>query len=212
MNYTDFKNKCRIFPLILSKDLTAIDKNKQSLRNQLYRWQKKKLLIEIKKGIYLLNENDRKINPSNSFLANQLYSPSYVSLEYALNFYGLIPEKTADITSLTTKKTMRIKNQLGNFIYQHIKPAAFRGFKAAKDSSGLTFFIAEPEKAVVDFIYLNLARIRKGKSDIFKESFRFQNTETLKPKRLKIFAKLFTSSRLEIVVNAFCKFIAEERK
>lgn len=67
-----------------------------------------------------------------------------------MNFYGLIPEGVADMTAVTTRKTMRFENTLGRFIYQHIKPAAFRGFRTM-GSGPNAFFMAEPEKAVVDF-------------------------------------------------------------
>ena len=91
-------------------------------------------------------------------------------MEYALNFYGLIPEKVADLTSVTTKKTTRFSAQEGTFIYQHIKPGAFRGFKTFKDEANLTFFMALPEKAVVDFIYLNLEKFKVADSKIFERS------------------------------------------
>ena len=142
MNYMEFKNKVQNLPVIVSKDLVVSRGKEQSLLNQLYRWQRKGLIIKLKKGMYLLNKNDRKVDPSRVFLACQIYSPSYISLEYALSFYGLIPERVADITCVTTRKTMRFKNELGNFIYQHIKPLAFRGFVAMKDDAGFTFFIA----------------------------------------------------------------------
>lgn len=210
MNYLEFKNKLLNLPIILTKDLLGLEKSSQGLRNQLNRWQQKKLIIRLKRGAYLLNENDRKINPSRGFIANQLYWPSYLSLEYALNLYELIPEKVVDLTSVATKKTMRINNTLGTFIYQHIKPQAFRGFKAVKDESGLTFFIAEPEKAVVDFLYLNLKKIPAGSKDIFEESFRFQNLDGLKPDRIVEVAKLFNNRKLMKVAGNFCEFAKRE--
>jgi predicted transcriptional regulator of viral defense system len=190
--------------------LLKLERNYQTLRNQLNRWQQKGLIIKLKRGVYLLNENDRKINPSLYVIANQLYGPSYISLEYALNFYGLIPERVIDVTSVTTKKTMLIKNSLGNCIYQHIKPESFRGFNTKKDNAGFTFFIAEPEKAVVDWLYLNLKKITEGAKDIFGESFRFQNVEDLKKHRITELAKLFNNPKLMRVANNFCDFIKKE--
>jgi len=74
------------------------------------------LLIKLKRGLYVLNKHDRKINPSLKLLANQFYFPSYVSMEYARNFYGLIPERVYQITSVSTRKTARFKNDLGEFV------------------------------------------------------------------------------------------------
>jgi predicted transcriptional regulator of viral defense system len=68
------------------------------LRVQLSNWEKKGLITRLKQGLYVLNENNRKIEPSRIFLANSLYSPSYVSTAYALGYYDLIPEKAEDGT------------------------------------------------------------------------------------------------------------------
>lgn len=212
MNYIEFKKMVLHLPVIRGSDFTGIDK--QVLYNQLRRWQDKGLIIRLKRGLYLLNEDDRRINPNRSFIASQIYMPSYVSLEYALNFYGLIPERVDKVTSVTTKKTARFNPPFGTFIYQHIKPEAFRGFKSVIDENGLTYFIAEPEKAIVDFLYLNLNKFKKAKkgTDIFRVSFRFQNTETLKQKRLMDLSRLFVNRDLMGVTRLFCEFVKEEKQ
>ena len=208
MNYTDFRNKFKDMPVIFSRDLSGRKaKEAQLMRNQLNRWRQKGLIIKLKRGAYILNELDRKNSPGLQFIANQLYGPSYVSLEFALNLYGLIPERVSDITSVTTKKTMVIKNDLGVFIYQHIKPDAFRGFKALKEDSGITVFIAEPEKAVVDFLYLNLNNMPVDNTAIFRDSYRFQNLEQLKAAKIMKFSKLFDNPKLIKVAENFSKFI-----
>jgi len=211
MRYIEFKDKVRDWPLIFSRDLMPPKANKQIIRNQLERWRLKRLLIKLRRGVFILNPGDRKSTPSGFYIANQLYSPSYVSLEYALNYYSLIPERVSDITSVTTKKTSRFTNEIGTFIYQHIKPKAFRGFEALKDEAGLLFFIAEPEKAVVDFFYLILPKFQKDYETIFKESYRFQNIETLRKKSIMDFAGLFDSVKLSRVCRSFCAFIGKEK-
>lgn len=211
MNYAGFKNKFKDMPVIFSRDLSGrAAKEAQLMRNQLNRWREKGLIIKLKRGAYILNELDRKISLSSQFIANQLYGPSYVSLEFALNLYGLIPERVSDITSVTTKKTMVIKNDLGVFIYQHIKPDAFRGFKALKEDSGTTVFIAEPEKAVVDFLYLNLNNMPVDNTAIFRDSYRFQNLEQLKAAKIMELSKLFNNSKLMKVARNFSEFIKEK--
>ncbi len=207
MKYLDFKNKFAAAPLISSSILTALGDNEQVLRNQVSAWKKRGLVMELKRGLYLLNENDRKINLSRVFIANQLYSPSYVSMAYALMFYDLIPERVADLTSISTRKTKNFNNPLGVFAYHHLSALCFTGFVEEKDENGYSFFIATPEKAVVDFIYLNLARFDPQQPDIFELSFRFQNYGELKLFKLKKFAELFHSKKLIAVVNSFCEFI-----
>ena len=213
MKFTDFKTKFRDLPFIRTKDICWIageQEGKQVLFNQLYRWQQRKLVVKLKKGIYLLGLNERKIYPSRAFLANQLYHPSYVSLEYALNFYGLIPEKVVDMTSVTTKKTNTFKNSEGHFVYQHIKARAYDGFKSCKDEEGLTFFMAQPEKAMVDFLYLNLKRFDSEDKGVFEESYRFQNLEVLRKSKLLSYARLFEARKLTRLVRSLCDFIAHE--
>lgn len=209
MNFTEFKEKFCEMPFISARGVMRFEKDPQTMRNQLTRWQKRGLVIRLKRGIYALNENDRKINPSRFFLANQLLWPSYVSLESALGYYGLIPEAVADITSVSARKTSRFTNPIGRFIYQRVKPEAFRGYRSYKDGSGLECLIAEPEKAVVDFLYLNLRKFKSGAKAVFKESYRFQNIEKLKPRKVIFWARLFKNSRLEALAVEFCAFIKE---
>lgn len=210
MKYAEFKNTVLEWPIILTKDLLRFKSDKQNIRNQIRRWREKSLIVKLKRGIYLLNKNDRKINPSLKFLANQFYFPSYVSMEYALNFYGLIPERVYQITSVSTRKTARFKNDLGEFVYQHIQPSAYRGYKSVKDANGFVFFIAEPEKAAVDFFYLNKSKIKADNVSIFRDSFRFQNTEILRKKRIMELADLFGNKVLTGICRRFCDFIKEE--
>ena len=211
MNFAQFKDRFSDLSYIPGRFAMASVENRQVMRNQLTRWQKKGLLIQLKRGVYVLNKNDRKVNPSRFFFANQLLWPSYVSLESALGHYGLIPEAVMDVTSVTSKKTSRFKNLLGEFIFQRIKPAAFRGFRSYKDEAGLDVFIAEPEKAVIDFLYLNLRKFKTGAKSVFKESYRFQNTELLSPRKVLLWARLFENRRLVTVAGDFCDFIKGEK-
>jgi len=213
MDFNLFRKKYYGLPFIKAQVvLASVPKATQPMRNQLSRWKKNGLLVQLRRGIYILNENDRKVFPSRFFFANQIMWPSYVSLESALGHYGLIPEAVKDATSVTSKKTVRFKNKTGEFIYQHIKPEAFRGYRSFKDEAGLAVFIAEPEKAVVDFIYLNLGKFRMSVRDIFRDSCRFQNTEILSRHKIAFYARIFKNKRLEDISREFCKFIEEEKK
>ncbi len=210
MNFTEFKTHFQSKPYILSRDIIRSCKNPQILRNQISRWRKKGLIIALRRGMYVLNANDRKEQIDRNYVANALYGPSYLSLEYALNFYGFIPEKVADVTSVTTLKTVRFKNEFGRFIYQHIKPEAFRGFKRSGEGPN-TFFIAEPEKAVLDFLYLNLGMFNANTRDVLANSYRFQNVEDLDKSRLLELGKLYHNKKLIRVIKDLCEWIDEER-
>jgi len=210
MNYKEFKDKIQKYPIFSSSHLAALTDNEQVLRNQLARWRRQGLVLRLKKGLYVLNKEDRKINPSRPFIASQLLSPSYLSTEYALSFYDFIPERVEDVTSVTTKKTTTFLNDFGTFHYQHIDVACFVGFKETKDDNGYPFFIAEPEKAIVDFLYLNLFNFSEDDVNIFRESYRFQNLSGLGRQKIKMFAKVFNNKKLLNVVHSFCEFMKAE--
>lgn len=200
MRYEEFRKNVKKFPLISVQHLKLSGYN-QELKNQLLRWQEDGKIIHLRKGLYILNQDDRTINPSRFFIACELYKPSYISTEYALYFYGIIPERVIDITCVTTKKTIRFENAFGNFVYQHIKTNTFTGFYEVRDEAGLIYFMANPEKAVVDFVYLNLERFKGDYKEVLIESFRFQNTEELKMKKLKDYGELFGNEKLNKILK-----------
>lgn len=212
MKYQDFKNQIRNFPIFSASLAARISPNEQVLRNQLSGWKRRRLVLELKRGLYILNENDRTITPSRVFLANQLYPPSYVSTEYALMYYDLIPERVADLTSVTTRKTANFENSFGRFIYQHIGTGSFEGFIERKDENNHSFMIATPEKAIVDFIYLNLARFERNKPDVFELSFRLQNLAHLDSSKIVDFAELFRSRKLSDIITMLVDSITEGQK
>ncbi|MBC7362787.1 MAG: hypothetical protein H5U06_11010 [Candidatus Aminicenantes bacterium] len=207
MKYLEFKDAVKEFPLISSTHIYNLDRKTKTLKVQFSGWIKKGLVIRLKKGIYILNERDRKIEPSRIFLANALYSPSYVSTTYAFGYYDLIPEKVEDVTSVTTKKTAKFTNSFGTFIYQHLKTSLFFGFKEIKDENGFPVFIAEPEKALLDFIYLNIQDFKGKEEDIFSLSYRFQNLDILKKKRLIEYARRFENKAVMGVVKNLLIFM-----
>lgn len=107
------------------------------------------LLTRLKKGIYVL-----KISPpSEEEIANVLYQPSYISFEYALAYYSIIPEMTYQIASATTKPTRLFTVGHNSFAYYTIKLEAYTGYILAQRGER-RFYIAEPEKALVDYLYI----------------------------------------------------------
>ena len=210
MNYLEFKNYAMKVPIIFSRDVLLHSNNKQAIRNQLTRWSSRGLLIKLRRGIYILNEADRKIPVSKAYIANQLYGPSYISLEYVLGHYGLIPERVYDVTSVTTKKTMSIQNSLADFAYSHLKPKAYRGFEVFKDESGFSYLMATPEKAILDFIYFNMKKFRQPYRKVFEISYRFQNIDILKPERLKMLVELFDNRKMREISQTLLIWVEQE--
>jgi predicted transcriptional regulator of viral defense system len=131
---------------------------------QLDRWEKKGYLRKLKQEYYCLAERET----TQSFLlytASKIYSPSYISLEKALKFYGFIPEEIFQITSVSARKTANFLTPVGDFSYRHIKPSLFFGYKLLEFGKQ-KILMAEPEKAVLDYLYLH-PRLRTA--DDFRE-------------------------------------------
>lgn len=206
MKFSEFKKQVITFPVFSTSQLSYLGENEQVLRNQLTEWQAKGLVLKLRKGLYVLDEYDRRITPSLSFLANQLYQPSYVSTEYALMFYDLIPERVYDITSVSTKKTRVFENSFGRFVFQHIKQCGYTGYHVYTDDNDAACFMAEPEKALVDFCYLNRSLFSTSFDDVF-DSMRFQNTKMLRMKKITHYAESFKNARIKKVIEAFISYL-----
>lgn len=210
MNFQDFKAALQGRPVFTGRDAVRLGP-RQTMYNQLNNWRRKGRVVQLRRGVYILGQSDRKSTPGRLFLSGQLYAPSYVSLESALGLYGLIPEEVPATTCVTTRNTAAFRTELGDFSYQHVRREAFRGFRAEKDPAGLTYFLAEPEKAVADFIYLNLPCFERGDLEVFSESYRFQSLDALDSRKLTAHAALYGSGKLVDIVEGFCRFIREER-
>lgn len=112
---------------------------------------KKGELMRLKRGVYVLGEayRDRPINPV--AVANMLHKPSYVSFEYALSYYGLIPERVHTITSATTCRPVEFATKLGRYSYAKIPAKAYPlGIDWKHDAKDGGYLIATPEKALCD--------------------------------------------------------------
>ncbi len=196
MKYNDFRKKFKKFPVLdISTAIRITQENPQIMRNQITRWVKNGSLIKLKRGLYLFNESDQDQDVTKLFIANKLYEPSYISMETALSLYGIIPEGVGVVTSITAKLTKRFHNMAGDFMYQHVKPQAYRGFRQDQ-FGGFPVFVAEPEKAVLDFLYLNAGRFGRDPEDQLKISFRFQSGIDLNRDRMSELTQVFQSQKL----------------
>ncbi len=191
MKWRDFereikRKEIRLFtPLDIQRFL---GRSKTATRFLVHRLKKEGHILRLKQGLYMLSDEDI----SDLYLANKLYEPSYISLEFALSYYQIIPETVYEITSITTKTT-RFFQALGkSFSYRHIKKEAFTGYSVQKQK-GSSFLIAEPEKAFVDLNYLRLVSGKKPVSRLKREKIN-------KAKALR-YAKLFNNKKLISVIK-----------
>ena len=108
-------------------------------------------IIRVKKGLYILGESLRRRPFCRELLANLIYGPSYVSLEYALHYHGLTPERAETLTSVTCGRSRLFESPVGTFSYRMIPLEAFRtGMDRIELDDGRSFLIAVPEKALAD--------------------------------------------------------------
>ncbi|MBW7997648.1 MAG: hypothetical protein FVQ81_13940 [Candidatus Glassbacteria bacterium] len=198
MNILDFQKRLSRFPLFSLQDIRKAVPGFSS--RQLDRWAKKDYLRKIRQGYYTLSQ--QQIDQQFLFYAaNKIYNPSYLSLETALKYYGLIPEEIFQLTSVTTKKTAKFATPVGNFSYRHLKPALFFGYRLV-ELGKRRVLIAEPEKAVLDYLYLTPSM---QTADDFR-SMRInsdQFCEQVEPQRFRKLASAFGFKALQRRAETF---------
>ena len=110
-------------------------------------------IIRVKKGLYIFGPRHSRAPYSRELLANLIYGPSYVSLEYALSYYGIIPERTETVTSVTCGKSRTFNTPAGRFTYWAVPVAAYHtGIDLVDAGNNRAFLMASREKALADFV------------------------------------------------------------
>lgn len=191
MKYDDLLKKVANLPCFTVGFLAA-GQNLAKIRLQISRWVKTGRLIRLNKGLYTLAEPYQKTAPEKFSIANAIKTPSYVSMQSALAFYGMIPEYVPLVTSVTTTRPGIIETPLGRFDFRHINKKFFWGYTKIELSNGQNAFLAYPEKALLDLIYLT----SRGNSKDFIEQLRLQNLGKIDKNILKEFAKKTCSTKL----------------
>lgn len=186
MKYEDFIKQVRNLSVIESEIFLASEPNSAALKVQFSRWVNSGKLVQLRRGVYVLPEHYRGDQSCVFYAANVLKKPSYISLEKALEFYGLIPEAVKVFTSVTSKRAAHFRNDIGDFDYRHIRVELFWGYHSIK-LDGQDVFVASPEKALLDFIYLNCIDV----SHDFLDELRLQNTDVVNLEQLMMAAKRF---------------------
>lgn len=151
---------------------------------KLTRYKQAGYLISPRRSVYYLaNEVEDKYK-----IANKIYCPSYVSLDSALSKYDLIPETVYTITSITTKATREFTDDQTIYRYYRIKKEAFTGYHKEGDT-----LWADPEKAVVDYLYF----VAQGKRKLNDRL----NIEKIDKSKVISYAKFFNNKRLNTLIT-----------
>ncbi len=110
-------------------------------------------IIRIKKGLYCFSESLRRKPIIREHVANLIYGPSYVSLDYALGYHGLIPERVEVVTSVATRRSRDFETPIASFSYRMLREARYATGAVLETVGATTFLIATPEKALVDKVW-----------------------------------------------------------
>ncbi len=173
-------------PVFSSSLLLAGDVDSVDLASQLSRWVASGKLLSLRRGVYALDATYRHREPHAFEIASLLAHPSYVSLESALSFHGLIPEAVFTTTSVTTVRPGTFETELGRFDFRHLSERMFWGYLPVRlgPQSPRTALVARPEKALLDLIYLRPG----GDTDAFLTQLRLARFDTLDTELLGEFA------------------------
>lgn len=134
---------------------TLLGKKGRNLDKKILQLLNSGFLLSLKKGLYTTKQYiTTQSSLSREYLANSIYYPSYLSLEYVLQKEGLIPEAVYAYTSITLKTPRIFTNSLGTFMYRNIQPALFTGYQATRFTANYQIKIATRAKALFDLCYL----------------------------------------------------------
>lgn len=150
MRFLDFRVHFEPFLVFSTQDIRKWDSSFDTRR--LVEWQQKGYILKVINRWYIfsksLSQEDLLI------ISNRIYSPSYISLQWAMSHYRLIPEGVYTITAITTLKTQDFNTDIGTFSYKHVKPSLLFGYRLVSFENTV-YKLAEPEKLILDYLYLN---------------------------------------------------------
>ncbi|MBI4533851.1 MAG: hypothetical protein HY711_07870 [Candidatus Melainabacteria bacterium] len=114
------------------------------------------VILRVKKGLYVFGPEYSQAPVVKEVLANLIYGPSCISLEYALAYHGLIPERVETLTSVTPKRDKEFQTPLGQFSYRYLAADKYpHGIEQVWVDRNHPVFMASPEKALCDYVVLN---------------------------------------------------------
>lgn len=149
--------------------LRSIFRNYKSPKDKIAALEKKGDIIRLKKGLYVISSKWHDKTFSKGLIANHLYGPSYVTSDWALNYYGIIPERVYTVQSGTLKRSRKYETQFGSYDYFHLSDDYFKiGIRQEIEQVNYSFLIASPEKALCDKI-ISVKRLRLQSLKAVKE-------------------------------------------
>ncbi len=188
-------------------DLSSIEKDKNYLKILFSRYEKAGKVLRLKKGVYVTKEyldNLEKRGGSSlysEFVANIIYQPSYLSLDYILYKSNILTDVPINFTSITKNKPAIFRNKIGAFLYHKIKDDLFCGFEIVKEGD-FTILKATRAKALFDYLYLRKNIIVN--KELFNElRLNLENLTKKDREEIEKYAKIDGSKKIKEILSYF---------
>jgi hypothetical protein len=193
-------------PVFETGFLLAGDVDPADVRRQLSRWVKSGRLQQLRRGLYAVAPPFRRVAPHPFLVANRLVRGSYVSLQSALAFHGLIPEHVPVTTSVTTGRPQRRENALGSFAYHHVGPALLNGYRLERLGAGQEALVATPAKALADLVRL----VPGADSPSYLSELRLQDIDRIDPAELEAHPILGRRPKIRRALRSLAVLVEEQ--
>jgi predicted transcriptional regulator of viral defense system len=192
-------------PIFETSLLLAGNVKPNAIRLQLSRWTRSRRLYQLRRGLYAIAPPYQKTKPHPFVIANRLQRSSYVSVQSALAFYGLIPDVVNTVVSVTAGRPERLDTPLGVYEFRHVKPDLFNGYRMT-DLGSQQALVATPEKALLDLVYLQ----PDGDTSDYLQELRLQNLDRLSMDELKGRADAIVKPKLRRAVEEIVRLSHQE--
>lgn len=158
-------------------------------------------IIRIRKGLYCFHDTLRREPVSREYLANLIYGPSCVSLDFALSYYGFIPEHVPTVTSITLGRSKSFSTPFGIFSYRSHKSNRYSIGITMNRTGSTQYFITSPEKALIDKVWFDKrfsGRSVSGFKEYLFEDLRIDQDSCMKLdlNHIKSIAGLFGAAKI----------------
>ncbi len=168
-------------------------------------------IIRVRKGLYVPGAQRGATPPVDPLvLAGLIYGPSYISLETALAWHGLIPERVEEITSMTSKRAKEFRTPLGLFRYEPVPERVFACGLRLEMARGGAFFLAEPEKALCDrLVQVRTLTAAREMPRVLEEDLRVDSDEVRATFRRDLVTEIAAGYRRQSV-SAFHRWLSRQ--
>jgi predicted transcriptional regulator of viral defense system len=171
-------------------------------------------IISLRQGLYMFSDQLRRHPVVKEVIAGMLYGPSYISSDYALSYYGLIPEKVSAVTSVTIGRSRKFTTPVGRYTYEMIpQPAYSKGMDIVETNSGC-YMIATPEKALTDKIALTRGLKINSITGMYSHLIKNMRIDTAEAAKLDTsqideFRDVYQTVRLKYLLGAIRRIAGE---